>query len=275
MKRSLIRRTAPYLVLAIAAVLALFPISLMLLNSGKTNAQITTSPLALPDSFRFTNYLDIWTQAELGSALGNSLIVSLTTVLLISTTGSMAAYVLARKAVKGWSLISLYFLGTTTLPIQIFIFPLYFIFARIGIVDFPLTVSLIHAALFTPFSIFLLRTYFLGVPIELEESARVDGATRRQVFLRVVLPMVTPGIITVSLIVGLYSWNEFLISVTFLQSREVETAIVRFYGMIGGYSSSWGKLMSAATIIALPVVVFFVAMQRRFISGMTTGSVKG
>ena len=264
-----------YFVLGIAAFTAVFPVVLTLLNSLKTNPEILSNPLSFPLRPHFDNYTEVWRTADMGRALLNSVLIAGTTILLTCTSASMAAYVLARRAVRGWQLISVYFLGTTTLPIQLFLFPLYFIFARLGWVNNPFAVALIYTAIYTPFSIFLLRTYILALPIELEESARVDGANMWQVFSRILLPLISPGLITVALIVGLYAWNEFLISVTFLQNRSVETAIVRFYNMTGQFSSDWGKLMAAATIIALPVVVFFLLLQKRFIEGMASGSVKG
>jgi raffinose/stachyose/melibiose transport system permease protein len=136
-------------------------------------------------------------------------------------------------------------------------------------------VALVYAAMYAPFSICLLRTYVLAIPETLEEAARTDGASSWQVFRYVVLPMLTPGLITISVITGLHAWNEFVIAVTFLQSRPHMTAIASFYALNGQYTSDWGEIMAAALIIVLPVVALFVALQRRFIEGMAAGSVKG
>ena len=182
---------------------------------------------------------------------------------------------LARKKIKSWRLITGYLLATTTAPIQLFLFPLYFGFARLGLINNVFAVSLVYAALYSPFAIMLLRTYFLAVPKELEEAALVDGATHWQVFTKVMLPIVSPGILTVALIIGLYSWNEFLIATTFLQQQDKVTAVVAFYLLSGQYSSDWGEIMAAALIIVLPIVILFVFLQRRFIEGMAGGSVKG
>ena len=136
-------------------------------------------------------------------------------------------------------------------------------------------VSLVYTALYSPFAVMLLRTYFLAVPKELEEAAIVDGASHWQVFSQIMLPIVSPGILTVALIIGLYSWNEFLIATTFLQKADRLTAVVSFFLLSGQYSSDWGEIMAAALIIVLPVVVLFVLLQRRFIEGMAGGAVKG
>ena len=172
-------------------------------------------------------------------------------------------------------MVTFWFMATTTIPGQLFIFPLYFTFARLGLVGSGVALAFVYSALFGPFSIFLLRSYFMGVPIDMEECARVDGASRWQLFSRVLFPMVFPGVLTVALIVGLYAWNEFLLSLTFLPSKSQQTVIVRFYSMQGQFSSDRAQLMAAAGIIILPVLIFFVLLQRQFIEGMTAGSVKG
>ena len=120
----------------------------------------------------------------------------------------------------------------------------------------------------------LLRTYFLAVPRELEEAAIVDGANHWQIFTKIMLPLVSPGIVTVALIIGLYSFNEFLIATTFLQKADSLTAVVSFFLLSGQYSSDWGEIMAAALIIVLPVVIMFVALQRRFIEGIAGASVR-
>ena len=128
--------------------------------------------------------------------------------------------------------------------------------------------------MFSPFSIFLLRTYVLAIPYALEEAAQVDGATPWQKFFYVILPMMRPGLLTVAIIAGLNAWNEFVIAVTFLQNDSNVTAIVKFYNLTGQYSTDWGGMLAAAVIIVLPVVLVFVLLQRRFIDGMTAGAVK-
>jgi raffinose/stachyose/melibiose transport system permease protein len=266
---------ASYIVLTIGAVLALFPLGLMVVNALKRAAEIVANPLALPRSPQWINFMRAWTDAQLGRSLLNSAELTLMTVILICTTCSMAAYALARRSVRGWRWISGYLLATTTLPIQLYLFPLYFGFAHLGLIDNLFALSFIYAAIFSPFAIFLLRTYFLAIPLEIEEAAIMDGATRWRVFTRIMLPLISPGLLTVAIISGLNTWNEFLISSTFLQSHDVQTAVVRFYTLRGQYTSDWGEIMAAAIIIVAPCLIFFLLMQRRFIEGMASGSVKG
>lgn len=261
--------------LALLALITLFPIALLVLNSVKPAAQIVQNPLAWPEVFRWDNFTRAWSDARFSRTMLNSALVAGMTIVLVCTTGSLTAYVLARRKIKAWKLVTFYLLATTTAPIQLFLFPLYFGFARLGLINNMAAVSVIYTAIWSPFAIMLLRTYFMAVPKELEEAALVDGASHWQVFRRVMLPIVSPGILTVALIIGLYSWNEFLIALTFLQSADSATAITSFFLLSGRYSNDWGEIMAAALIITLPVVVLFVLLQRRFIEGMAGGSVKG
>jgi raffinose/stachyose/melibiose transport system permease protein len=248
---------------------------LMLVSALKTSAEIVANPLALPHALQWINFSRAWTDAQLGRSLLNSAETTGLAVVLICSTSSMAAYALARQIARGWRWISAYLLATTTLPIQLYLFPLYFGFAHFGLIDNVFALSFVYTAIFSPFSIFLLRTYFLAIPKEVEEAAIMDGATRWQVFYKIALPLVSPGILTVALISGLNTWNEFLISSTFLQSHDQQTAVVRFYTLGGQYSSDWGEIMAAAILIVAPVLIAFLLMQRRFIEGMASGSVKG
>ena len=255
--------------------ITLFPIALLVLNSLKGSQEIVQNPLALPSQLRWDNFTRAWSDANFSRTLLNSALLTGMTIVLVCTTGSLTAYVLARRKIKTWKLVTFYLLATTTAPIQLFLFPLYFGFARLGLINNPVAVAFIYTAVYSPFAIMLLRTYFLAVPKELEEAALIDGASHWQVFSRVFLPIVSPGILTVALIIGLYSWNEFLIATTFLQGQDRLTAVVSFFLLSGKYSSDWGVVMAAALIIILPIVILFVLLQRRFIEGMAGGSVKG
>ncbi|MFI5012027.1 MAG: carbohydrate ABC transporter permease, partial [Hyphomicrobiales bacterium] len=245
-----------------------------LLNAVKTTAEINADPLALPATIRWNNFSRAWIDAALGPSLLHSAEVAALTVVLVCVTAAPCAYVIARQKIRGWRVLSFYFMASVTIPTQLYLFPLYFIYAKLGLVNSIPAVAVIYTAMYSPFAIFLLRTYVLGIPIAIEEAARIDGAGAWQTFWRVVVPMMRPGLLTVAIIVGLYTWNEFLIAVTFLQNDTNVTAVVKFFNLTGQYSTDWGEMMAAAVIIVLPVVVMFVVLQRRFIEGMASGSVK-
>ena len=260
--------------IGIASFGSLLPIALAVLNAFKTTAEINLSPLGLPARLQWENFASAWRNASLGSSLLHSAEVAGLTIVMVCLTAAPCAYVLARQQGRGWRFLSFYFMATITVPVQLYLFPLYFLFAKLGLVNSIPAVALIYTAMFSPFAIFLLRTYVLAIPKALEEAAQVDGAKPWQTFFYVILPMMRPGLLTVAIIVGLNAWNEFVIAVTFLQNENNVTAIVKFYNLTGQYSTDWGEMLAAAVIIVLPVVVVFVLLQRRFIEGMTAGAVK-
>jgi raffinose/stachyose/melibiose transport system permease protein len=247
---------------------------LMILNSLRTNFEILSSPLGLPEAPNFDVYRQVWVESRLGRALLNSCLVAAGTVTIVCLVAAPAAWVIARRRVPGWIAISLYFLATTTVPVQMFIFPLYFLFAKLGLLNNHFALMFVYAAIYTPFSLFLLRTYVLSIPVELEEAARIDGAESFEIFRRIIVPLISPGLLTVALIVSLNTWNEFLISITFLQTESAATATARFYQLSGRYGSQWPEMMATASLIAAPTIFFFIVLQRRFIDGISSGAVK-
>ncbi len=267
-------RAVALTLIGIASFGSLLPIALAVLNAFKTTAEINLNPLGLPARLQWENFASAWRNASLGSSLLHSAGVAGLTILMVCLTAAPCAYVLARQQGRGWRFLGFYFMASITVPAQLYLFPLYFLFAKLGLVNSIPAVALIYTAMFSPFAIFLLRTYVIAIPKALEEAAQVDGAKPWQTFLYVILPMMRPGLLTVAIIVGLNAWNEFVIAVTFLQNDNNVTAIVKFYSLTGQYSTDWGEMLAAAIIIVLPVVVVFVLLQRRFIEGMTAGAVK-
>jgi raffinose/stachyose/melibiose transport system permease protein len=267
-------RVVALTLIGIASFRSLLPIALAVLNAFKTTAEINLNPLGLPARLQWENFAFAWRNASLGSSLLHSAEVAGLTMLMVCLTAAPCAYVLARQQGRGWRFLGFYFMASITVPVQLYLFPLYFLFAKLGLVNSIPAVALIYTAMFSPFAIFLLRTYVLAIPKALEEAAQVDGAKPWQTFLYVILPIMRPGLLTVAIIVGLNAWNDFVIAVTFLQNDNNVTAIVKFYSLTGQYSTDWGEMLAAAIIIVLPVVVVFVLLQRRFIEGMTAGAVK-
>ena len=271
---SRLNRTLCLILLGMASFTSLLPIALAVMNALKTTMEINTNPLALPARLHWENFTSAWQNAALGPSLLHSAEVAGLAIILVCVTAAPCAYVLARQQGRGGRFLTFYFLASITVPVQLYLYPLYFIFAKLGLVNSIPAVALIYTAMFSPFSIFLLRTYVLSIPYALEEASEVDGATAWQRFFYVILPMMRPGLLTVAIIVGLNAWNEFVIAVTFLQNDSNVTAIVKFYNLTGQYSTDWGEMLAAAVTIVLPVVLVFVLLQRRFIDGMTAGAVK-
>ena len=269
--------TLTYIALGVGAFIALFPIALLVLNSLKPAPQIVAEPAVAARRADPLGELRPRLERRALQLRPSStpILLSGLTIMLVCSTGSLTAYVLARQEDQVVEDLDLLSPRHDHRADPAFPVPALFRLRPARAHQQRGAVSLIYTALFSPFAVMLLRTYFLAVPRELEEAALVDGASHWQVFTMVMLPIVSPGILTVALIIGLYSWNEFLISTTFLQKADRLTAVVSFYLLSGQYTSDWGEIMAAALIIVLPVVVLFVLLQRRFIEGMAGGSVKG
>jgi raffinose/stachyose/melibiose transport system permease protein len=262
-------------VLLVFAATALLPLLLVLINSFKTNAEVTANPFALPKSFALSNFSTAWEYGNFGSGFVNSVLLTGTTVVVVLLCSSLAGYVLAGQKIRIWPAVMVYLTMAMTVPIQLFIFPLYAGVAALGLLDNVFVVGVILAAINMPFATFLMRTFFLNVPKELEEAALVDGAGLVQLAMRILLPAVRPGLITVGVIVGLSAWNDFLISSTFLHDPAHQTITLGFLSMNGTFSTELGAMMAGALILVLPVLGVFIALQRYVVDGMANGAVKG
>jgi raffinose/stachyose/melibiose transport system permease protein len=261
--------------LVCAVLVAVLPLLLVALNTFKPHVAIVANPLSLPESWNFNNFVRAWRGGHFSTGIVNSLMLSGITVGITLACSSLAAFALARRKIRAWQLITIYFLCATTVPIQLFLFPLYFVYAKLGILGNVGATALILSAVNLPISIFLLRAYVLSIPSEVDDAAFMDGATPFQTFWHVILPLMRPGLITVAIIVFLNSWNEFLITTTFQKGKDNITMTLGYLSMNGTYATDQGALMAGAFILIAPIIVFFLILQRFFISGMTSGAVKG
>ncbi|MGI6069211.1 MAG: carbohydrate ABC transporter permease [Blautia sp.] len=264
-----------HIILLLLVFICLFPIALVVINSLKANAEIVRNPLSFPKILQLGNYISAWTTGKFANGFKNSIELTGCTILIILICATLAGYVLSAKRIKGSGGVLMYFMMAMTVPIQLFLFPLYYAYAKMGLIGNIPATSLILAAVSMPLAVFLMRTFFLAVPKELEEAARIDGAGTFQVIWNVMRPVVSPGLITVGVIVGLQAWNEYLISSTFLQGEKNFTATLGFLSMNGSYGSNMGILMASAVILILPIVIFFLIAQKWFVDGMVSGAVKG
>lgn len=263
------------LVLTFFAIIALFPLVLVAINSFKTHVEILRNPLTLPSKMLFSNYGYTWKIGKFTEGFINSIKLSSTAIIVGVFCSSTMGYVLATRRIKIWKALTLYFLIATTVPLQMFLLPLYSSFVRWNLMGNLYVVGATIAAWSLPMPIFLMRTYFLKVPFELEEAARIDGASTLTIISKIVFPMASPGMVTVACIIGLFAWNEFLLSTTLLQREKHFTATLKFLSLNGTFSRDFSVIMSGAVIMIFPMVVVFLLLQNRFVEGMAGGAIKG
>lgn len=259
--------------LTIAAILAFFlaPFLWMVLNSFKTPIEVISLPPKLVFEPTTANYENVFRGQNFGRYLLNSLIVGTGSVGIGLLLGLPAAYSIAKWDQRGFATAILL---ARIVPGITFLVPLFILFRQVHLVDTFASLILTHALVGLPFVVTVMVPFFKGIPAELEEAARVDGATLLQTLRKVILPISGPGIVTASILAFVFSWNNFMFSVV-LATNQTKTLPVAVYNFISYAQIDWGGLMAAAVVITLPVLVLALATQRYIVRGLTAGAVKG
>ena len=265
-----------HLFLTALFVYAILPLTILAFNSVKSDLEVNSNPFGPPlKGLRFQNFAEAWDLGHYSDTMRNSLILVVGTIPGVLVVAGMAAYSLARLDLPGADLIMLYFIVGSTMPAQLFMVPLYFLWSKLGLGDSLLGLIVVYWGIMSSFPTFLLRSYMVGIPKDFEDAARVDGASELQVLRHVIAPITWPGFLTAALVVGLDVWNEFLFAVTFLHRPEVKPISTSLYAFLGRFARDWGKTNAAATIMVVPVIILFLLLQRQYIEGMTRGGIKG
>ncbi len=264
-----------YVVLVLLALFAVGPLVVLLFNSLKTSAEIGRNPLGPPLSPVFENFSTAWSQGGFATTMVNSAILTFGTVVGVCIISGPAAYAMARLDLPGTDVVLLYLFVASALPFQLFLVPLFFLWSNLQLTNTLIGLIIIYWAIFSPFATLLLRSYLVALPRGFEDAARIDGATELQILLRVILPLSWPGFLTIALVSGLGAWNEFLFALTFIQDDALKPVTTSFNAFQSNFSRDWGLTSAAGIIIIVPVVILFLLLQRRFISGLTAGGLKG
>lgn len=262
-------------ILLVMVAFALMPLTVLAFNSVKSNAEIGLNPLGFPQSMHLENFTRAWEQGEFATTAANSVILVVGTVIAELVLAGMAAYGLARRRPPGADAFTLYMLVASTLPIWLYIVPLFFMWRTLGLLNNRIGMVLIYTALNAPLAVFLLRSYMVNLSNEIEDAARVDGANEFQVLARIVLPLTWPGFLTVGLVVGLAVWSEFQIALIFTSDPNMFPVTTSFFKFTDRFSRDWSLTSAGAALMIIPVLVLFLALQRRFIEGITQGGVRG
>ena len=220
------------------------------------------------------HYKDVFYDSNYTTFLENSLKVGIASTLLTLILSIGAAYSLSWLRFRGKTLFSLGILLVYLFPGVLLIIPLFRVMAKLALYDDIRSVMLVHVILALPFGIWTLRSFFDGVPVELEDAARIDGANRLRVLVQIFMPLVTPGIATVAIFAFVVSWNDYLFPVILLSSPDNQTIPVGIAGWTSAYSINWGQVSAASIMTVVPVVLFFALVGRFFVQGLAAGAVK-
>ena len=265
-----------YAVLLTFLLFVIFPFYWMIVTSFKGEAQMrSVVSMFWPSPFVAENYEHLLGKTEFVSWFKNSVIVSVSSTFLATAVGTLGAYALARLKFLGRAFMASTVLITYLVPPSILFIPLYAQIRNLGLADSLTGLIAAYPSFTVPFVTWLLMGYFESIPVELEESAMIDGATRFGAFRRVILPLAAPGLLASALYAFTQAWNEFLYAFTFLRSDELLTLPVGLSRLIVGDIQPWGLLMAASLLTAVPVGIMYMVGQKLMISGLLAGSLKG
>ncbi|MCM3272716.1 carbohydrate ABC transporter permease [Paenibacillus elgii] len=269
-----ISKTVILLLLAAGVVVILYPLSWMLASSFKSYDEIFGSVWGLPSKWLFSNYATAWSKG-VANYFVNSGIVTISTIAGVVLLASLCAFGLSRYSFKFDRAALLFVMGGMMLNPQVCLVPLYILLQQTHLHNTLLALILPYIAFRLPLIVLLIRSYFLGVSKEIEESAKIDGCTAFQIYWRIFMPMSTPIILTSTILIAYYAWNEFLFAIIFIDSEKYKTIPAGLMSFKDALSTDWGVLLAGLVMSALPLILLFIFMQKYFIRGIAAGSVKG
>ena len=272
----IVRRAAFYLLVAAIVVIAVFPFYYAIITSLKSGTALFQVDY-WPKMFTLSNYVTVFTIGTFPRNLLNSLIVSAAVVVISLFLGVTAAYALARIRFRGRSLLLVTILSVSMFPPLAVLAGLFELIRALGLYNSLLALIFSYMIFTLPFTVWVLTTFVRDLPIEIEEAAIIDGATPWIIVPRVFLPLMGPALVTTGLLAFIGAWNEFLFALTFTSNNEQRTVPVAIALLSGNsqFETPWGNIMAASVIVTVPLVVLVLIFQRRIVSGLTTGGVKG
>ena len=279
-KKRLLRRgwfgtTASYVYLSILAVIAAFPLAWILLSSIKSKNELAGDPTSFfPKEVTFENFRIVFEQLNFGRNVGNSILVAGTTTLVAITISALGAYGVVRFFPKFGKTLTRVLVTTYMFPPILLAVPYSIIMGKFGLMNNRLGLVVVYMSFSVPYAIWLPVGFFQTVPIGIEEAARIDGANKIQVFYRIVLPIVAPGIVAVAIYTFINAWNEFLYSLILINSSDKATVAVALKSLEGQEVLDWGVMMAASAVVVIPSVIFFMLIQKKIAGGLAAGAVK-
>lgn len=265
-----------YPAIAVVVVVTMFPFLWMLISSFKKLSELyTVPPTWIPEAPSWANYTKVLFESNVPRYFLNSLIISAGSTAIALALAILASYGFARFKFKGKSLaISLIIVGQL-LPTAAIIVPLYVVLNWLNLLNTYLGLILAYLILTLPLSVFMLISYFRGIPVELEEAAIVDGASRLGALLRITLPLSLPGVVAVIVYAFVTTWNEFIFALCFAIDSSTKTLPIGLSEFTTEFNTDWGAVMAASVIMTVPIAILFLAMQKLFVGGLTAGGTKG
>lgn len=254
---------------------ALGPYLWMLITSIKPLAELFTVPVRyIPSEWTTKAYTDLYNQTAFSRFMVNSITIAVCTMLFTLLLALPAGFTLSRHEFKGKRIILSLLISSQLFPSILLVLSLFPIMKSLNLLNSQAGLVIVYTAFVTPFTTWLIKGFFDNIPRDVDEAAKIDGCNEIQMLRHVLMPVIIPGIVAAAAYIVIYAWNEFLFAVTFASSAEVNTLPVGLKSFIGEYGTRWDLLTAGGVVSAIPILVFFIMIQRRLISGLTSGAVK-
>jgi len=264
-----------HIYLIILTFISIFPLVWIIISSLKGKGELTGNPTAFwPKTWTFDYYAHVINDLKFFVNIKNSVIISLVTTLIAITVAALAAYGIVRFFTRLGSAMSKVLVTTYIFPPILLAIPYSVVMGKLELINTRIGLVIVYLSFSVPYAIWLLVGFFQTVPLEIEEAARVDGANKLQVFGRVVLPIVAPGLVAVAIYTFINAWNEFLYSLILMNSSDKMTVAVALKSLGGQEVMDWGVMMAASALVVVPSVVFFMLIQKKIAGGLAQGSIK-
>lgn len=261
--------------LIILSVIAFFPLLWVLLSSVKSAGELSANPTnILPKKFTLENFTHVINDLNFIENIGNSLWIAVLVTIIAIVMSSMAAYGIVRFFPKLGNIMSKALVTMYLFPPILLAIPYSLVMAKIGLTNTRIGLVIVYLSFSVPYAVWMLVGFFKTVPVGIEEAARVDGANKVQVFVRIVLPLVLPGIVATAIYTFINAWNEFLYALILINSQDLMTVSVKLRSLQGAEILNWGDMMAASTLVVVPSVIFFMIIQNKIAGGMSDGAVK-
>ncbi len=273
-KQSVVKKVLLYALLIALTLITLLPLLWMLSSSFKLSSEVFTFPIQwIPKVFHFENYVTIWEKINLDRYIFNSFKLSIIITLIQLVTSSFAAYGFSKCRFPGRDILFLSYVATIAIPWQVYMLPQYIMMQKFQLIDTHLAIILLQS--FTAFGVFLLRQFYISIPNELLEAARIDGLSEYGTFGRIVLPLTKPAMATLTIMSFVTVWNDFMGPMIYFNSDKNKTIQLGIQMFTGIYSTEYGLIMSTSILALIPVLVVFLAFQRFFVEGIASSGLKG
>ncbi len=260
----------------IMAVIFFFPFVISILLAVKSKQETRQGVLSLPEAIHWENFTDAIEKANIWKSMGNSLILTVFSVILVIIVASLAGYGIARMYKNRWfRMYETVLMAAMMVPFQTLMIPIYKMLKALGLMNTLPGAIILVAGFNMPFAIMMFIGFVRTIPIELEEAAYLEGCGRAKIFYCIIFPLLKPITTTIAVLDALWAWNEFNVSLLVLQKNEVKTIPIQQYVFFGEHSSNYNMAFAAAVITMIPIVIFFIFAQRHIVEGMTSGAVKG